>query len=277
LGLRPGELSAELEHLTALTGVHLPFGQSSQVFEQLALVRASPQRIDKTTQAMGREMAAVEAEWITDSHAEPYLQPVERHGGAPRRRSGTVDATKVHPSQARDASDEGWRDLKIGGWFETTARPPTSPEDVWEIEAHHITSDCDIVEAERFGDLLWAMGVHRRAHLADELIFGADGAEWIGKLVEFHFPQAIQSVDWFHAADYLPPVAALAGMSALARQAWLQHARENLWEGRLDALIAACQALVTTGGTEDAAQKTPTSFSNNRQRLNSPDYRAKGY
>lgn len=277
LGLRPGELSAELEQLTALIGVHLPFGQSSQVFEQLTLVRVSPQSIDKTTQAMGQEMAAVEAEWITDSQAEPYLQQLERHGDAPRRLYGTLDATKVHTSQARNAGEGGWRDLKIGGWFETPARPPTSPEDAWASEAHHITYYCDIVEAERFGDRLWATGVQRRAHLADELICVADGAEWIWKLVEFHFPQAIQIVDWFHAAEYLPPVAALAGTSALARQAWLQHAREDLWDGRLDALIAACQALVTTGGKEDAAQKALTYFSNNRHRLNYPDYRAKGY
>jgi hypothetical protein len=31
LGLRPGEMSAELESLTAMTGAQLPFGQSSQL------------------------------------------------------------------------------------------------------------------------------------------------------------------------------------------------------------------------------------------------------
>jgi hypothetical protein len=42
LGLRPREMSAELESLTAMTGVQLPFAQSSQLFEALTLVLCQP-------------------------------------------------------------------------------------------------------------------------------------------------------------------------------------------------------------------------------------------
>ena len=52
LGLRPGQMSAELE---SLSGVQLPFGQSSQLFEWLRLVSLSDHRVAKATQAMGQK------------------------------------------------------------------------------------------------------------------------------------------------------------------------------------------------------------------------------
>jgi transposase len=43
--------------------------------------------------------------------------------------------------------------------------------------------------------------------IAHELIFLEDGAEWIWNLVQEHYPEAVQIVDWFHATEYITPVA----------------------------------------------------------------------
>jgi len=56
LGVCPREMSAELESLTAMTGVQLPFQQSSQLFEELTLVSVSDHSVAKATQAMGSEV-----------------------------------------------------------------------------------------------------------------------------------------------------------------------------------------------------------------------------
>jgi hypothetical protein len=128
LGLRPGELSAELESLSALTGVQLSFAQGSTLFQSLTLVGLSPQSMDKATQAIGAEMEHVEQEWKRVSQDAQQLQKQESEPTRPTRLYGALDATKVHTSEHRDEKDEGWRDLKLGVWFETDAHPPEQPD-----------------------------------------------------------------------------------------------------------------------------------------------------
>jgi hypothetical protein len=93
------------------------------------------------------------------------------------------------------------------------------------------TQEGNCQEAENFGNLLWATGFQCHAPLAKELIFVGDGAEWIWNLVEYHYPQAVQIVDWFHAAAYLTPVASLAGSTPEAIGAWGKQVRDDLLDG----------------------------------------------
>lgn len=67
LGLRPNQMSAELERLGGMTGVEISFGKGSQLFESLTLVKLSNQSLDKAAQAYGREMEKVEQEWLQDA------------------------------------------------------------------------------------------------------------------------------------------------------------------------------------------------------------------
>jgi hypothetical protein len=144
LGLRPGELSAEMESLTGMTGAQLPFEKASELFERLTSVGVSHQSIDKTTQAMGGEMMQLEESWIRESHDAAALETQERQGQGPQRLYGTLDATKVHTDERRDEKDNGWRDLKVGAWFVTEAKPPQQPDEPWEVEARDITYFCDV-------------------------------------------------------------------------------------------------------------------------------------
>ena len=188
-----------------------------------------------------------------------------------------MDATKVHTDEKRSADDNGWRDLKVGAWFVTEAKPPQQPEDPWDVEAREISYFCDILEAEKLGPLLWATGFQRRALKAQELIFLGDGAEWIWNLVGEYFPQAVQIVDWFHAVEHLTPLAQAAFADEEEAHLWHEQVRTHLWEGQVDGVIAACTALVAAGKGGEVARKTAAYFSNNRQRMNYTNYRGKGY
>ena len=81
---------------------------------------------------------------------------------------------------------------------------------------------CDIQEAADCAKLVWATGRHYRADLAEELIFVCDGAQWIWRLVEDNFPPAIQILDWYHAVEYLTPIAQALYLDASEQAAWLQ-------------------------------------------------------
>ena len=274
LGLRPGELSAEMESLTAMTGVQLPFEQSSQLFEELTLVSVSDHSVAKSAQAMGSEVQTLEGEWVAQSEDEDWLQEQVRLAERPQRLYGALDAAKVH---VRGEKEHPWRDMKVGVWFTTTAAPPQAPDEEWDIQATDMSYYCDVSQAQAFGKLLWATGCQRQAQLAAELIFLGDGAEWIWNLVQEHYPEAVQIVDWFHATEYIAPVANTAFSDQDAREVWIKQVRAHLWEGEFDAVIAAFDRFVAHKQAGEAARKAVTYFTNNRHRMDYPTYRAKGY
>jgi hypothetical protein len=272
LGLRPGQMSAELESLSGMTGAQLPFGQGSNLFEALTLISLSDQSLAKATQAMGEEVKALEQEWLAHSRDEAWLQEQKRLAERPQRLYGSLDAAKVH---IRGEQEHPWRDLKVGTWFTTTVEPPQNPDDDWDIQATDVSYYCDIQEAQQFGHLLWATGCQRQAQLADELIFLGDGAEWIWNLVQDHYPEAVQIVDWFHAAEYIAPVANAAFTDKDKRQAWIKQVRTDLWDGKLEQVIEAFERFTEHHRAQEAASKAVTYFTNNRHRMDYPTYRAK--
>lgn len=275
LGLRPNGMSAELERLAGMMGVQMPFAQGSQVFAELTLTPLSDQALDKAAQAYGEEVEREEATWQAESEGADALLLRERETSPPLRLYGALDGTQVHTRS--DEGESPWRELKIGSWFKARGHPPKGPDGDWRIEAYNITHYTDICPAQQFGQLVWASGVQRHAQLARELIFLGDGAEWIWNLVDEHFPQAVQIVDWFHACQYLTSVAQVVSRDDEERHRWLEQVRSDLWEGRLDAVIATCQAQVNPQQQEDPAAKAVTYFSNNRHRMDYATYRAQGY
>jgi len=277
LGLRPGEMSAEVESLVGMTGALMTFAKGSELFEQLTLTSVSPQSMDKATQSMGAEMMKVEGEWLRASEEGLALRAQERAAKDGRRLYGALDATKVHTHERQEAEDQGWRDLKVGAWFVTDAPPPDKPQAEWDIRAEQVTYFCDFAEAKQFSKLLWATGFQRRALQASELIFLGDGAEWIWNLVHDNYPDAIQIVDWFHAVERLAGVAKAAFQDAATQSKWREKVSTLLWEGKVLHVIQACQALAEGERGQEEARQAVTYFSNNASRMDYATYRRKGY
>lgn len=277
LGLRPGEMSAELESLLGMVGALLPFEKGTGLVERLMLVKASPQSTDKATEAMGGEVMRVEEEWKATSWDAEAINAQEREGKKGPRLYGSLDAVKYHDREKRNEDDEGWRDLKVGVWFETDAKPPSKPDEDWEIRARNITYYCDIVEAERFGELVWATGFQRKALQAQEIVFLGDGADWIWNLVDEQYPQAVQIVDWFHATEHLGTVAKAAYADPVEQRQWLDRVKADLWAGAMDKVIAAFEVLTTEGKGGGEPRKAAAYFEKHRQRMDYAAFRAKGY
>lgn len=276
LGLRPNQMSAEVERLAGLVGVQTAFGKGSQLFEELTLVSLSDHSLDKSAQAYGQAVEDMEQGWQAEAADQEVQLQRKREARPVLRLYGAMDGALMH---IRGAEDNVWRELKMGAWFQARGRPPKTPDGQWRIQAENITYFADVCEAQTFGELLWASGLQRNADQAVELIFIGDGAAWIWRLVEQYFPQAIQIVDWFHACEYLVEVARAALPETNQRQAWLTTIRTALWHGELDTVINACQARVhpERKPEDDPAQKAVTYFTNNRHRMDYPTYRKHGY
>jgi len=274
-GLRPNAMSAEVERLAALVGVQMPFAQASVIFSELTLTSLSDQSIDKATQSYGQTVEKVETDLYQqaveqDTELEPHPRPLRLYG--------SIDGGRVQ-IRAPQGQPQPWRELKIGAWFQARGEPPKTPDGQWAIQAHDITYYSDIMPAEEFGDILWATGVERGAEQAQEVIILGDGARWIWDLVDLHFPYAVQIVDWFHASEYLAPVAKSVFKNKQQQEDWIGKVRDKLWYGKLDAVIAACQEHVQPNlkAEDDPAQQAVTYYINNRHRMDYPTYRKNGY
>jgi hypothetical protein len=170
LGLRPGQMSAELESLSGMTGAQLSFGQGSHLFEALTLISLSDHSLAKATQAIGSEVQAQEKEWVAQSQDEAWWQEQDRLAEWPKRLYGSLDAAKVH---IRGEEEDPWPDLKVGigsGTIESGCKQIVSQRlkiagAIWDL-------DNAIKTAKARAALLsgqWNTITSRREHLAPPL------------------------------------------------------------------------------------------------------------
>jgi len=288
LGLTPGGVTPGLAELLALAGIELAFDASRRWIEKYLLFTVSENTIRAATEARGARQQAREQDDQTRSQDEAWLQERLRTVTAiPRRLYGSLDAAKVRiqprDGQAKEAETEAWRDMKVGCWYELEAVLPThrSSRQRHQAEraqgayrAKRLRYFCDIAEAAQFGELLWTRGCQALADLAQELVFVCDGALWIWNLIGRYYPQAVQIVDWYHALQHLEKVAALAFAVGEERQGWLERVSEQLWQGQIPEVIAACQGLVNRCAQ---IQTEAQYFYQNAERMAYARFRAAGY
>jgi hypothetical protein len=271
LGFRAGALSTALQEAIALIGTHLPFELASDLFERLTQVSISDNGVREATEQIGQERLEVDQTWV-EAAWDPQRQELPTGPEEiPDRLYGSVDETSVR-------TEERWRKPKLGSWYTTDKPPRDEPPEEWEPRAKDMSYYADILEAEEFGRLMYLTGLERGADKAKELIFVADGAPWIWKCVEEHFPRAVQIVDWYHAAERIWEVAhAVYGESSNLAVVWAEKQLTALWQGSVDKVLAAIEPHADFEDQDDPARQAMVYFRNNRHRMRYPEFRRAGY
>lgn len=261
LGIQPGQMSKEVIKLAALVGIQEAFGTSRDLLARMTLLELSPNSIRKACQMVGEQVIAGEQTLQADSQD---LERQREHARLtpPKQLCGSLDGFMV-------LFEDGWHEVKGGTWWSQDERG----------QAQNIHYYVDTTRADRFSDLVWATGFDHLADQVDDLIFVTDGAEWIERIITRHFPHATLIIDWFHACEYLTPVAALAHSAAAQREDWLNRVTTDLWEGRIAHVIKACRPFVRPHlkPDDDPAQQAIRYFFNQRHRMDYPTYRDLNY
>jgi hypothetical protein len=279
-GIVPGQTTFALASLLGVLGVEVSFEEASQLAERFLLFRVSDNTVRKQTEGYGNAQAQAEKEWIEKAEDEKSLQvrqrSLEHHSG---RMYASIDGAHV-PLQHE------WRELKTLCWYKveknrlsTSRKHPRQPVGEQSyLQAQDMKYHCDITEAEPFGRLLWATGLQNHVDTYDEIVFVNDGAVWIWRLVEKYFPQAVQIVDWYHASQYLTPIAETAfGADTERARQWLAQARTDLWEGHIQEVIRSCRTFLHHTACGAFAQKAITYYTNNEKRMDYARFRQQGY
>jgi hypothetical protein len=268
MGIEAGQVTAGLAELLALAGVEVAFEEATRWLEHYLLFRVSDNTLRKETERFGELQKVQEEEWEKKSQDEAWLQQRQRElGKQPGRLYGSLDGVMA-PLVGE------WRELKNIAWYrvekvrayQKRRRHARRVGEQTDLQAQEITYHCDFKTGDEFGDLFWASACQRQADLYEELVFVCDGATWIWRLIERHFPHAVQIVDWYHASEYLPPIAeATFSPGTQQYHDWLENARSLLWEGQIDKLLLACQQLSSQAPT--AVHKAVTYFTHNQKRM----------
>jgi hypothetical protein len=287
-GIEPGKVTAGLAHLIALSGIKEAFDEGRKWLKEYLLFEVSENTIRSETQKMGELQRQADQDLVKDMQDVKSLQQRERNQPtAPDILYGSIDAAKVRieprdPQEKAVEKRETWRDLKAGCWYEgevvpvrqqsTRQKEKVQREGV-ALRAKNKKYFCDIAEAKKFGKLLWATGCAAGADRTRLLVFICDGAVWIWNLIAQYFPHAIQIVDWYHAADRLKRIAEEAFLNLEERQTWLMQVTEDLWQGRVEAVIEACRPLAKKSKW---AKQSLTYYRNNLERMRYDQFRASG-
>ncbi|MFZ5819366.1 MAG: ISKra4 family transposase [Chloroflexota bacterium] len=289
LRLNPGAVTIGLSNLLSLAGIQFSFQESCAWLKEFLLFEVSENTVRQETERMGQIRMKIEKEWIAQSQREDWLQMRQRQDEpVADTLYCAIDAAKTRTEPRPKAGQtkephEDWRDVKCLVWFEAEEVPSArqkvrerSKTARQEVPRRAVRKQyaCDITDSTQFGELLWATGCQGNADRCSRLVFLGDGAPWIWNLVQTHFPHAIQIVDWYHAEEHLEQVARAAFAADVhQQQAWLENTKQALWEGQVEDVIQACQALAKR--CEEAA-KNARYFSEHSERMRYNRFRKQG-
>jgi len=215
LGIAHTEFSPAVRNAASLMGAEVAFGRGAMLMEELTGIRISKRKHREISEATGATLGT------------PKIPPRDKCAGGP-----AVEDLYISTDGKMAPTLEAWREVKIGAIFEARPDSHNRPE---RLRTHYIG---DVMKAEAFGWELYraaeGMGVKR----AKRTIVLGDGAAWIWNIAEFHFPDAVQIVDWYHATERLWTVAnaSFTEGSDEARD-WVARCEKLLAASRVETVI----------------------------------------
>ena len=260
-----------------LSGAMGSFEQAEEAFARIGHVSMSDSTIWRRVDKWGAQFAALEKERQAAAQRQAQRGAVGRPKSKSAQRLGVgIDGAKIHIRQ------EGWKELKVGCLFEIEVRPIFDPETKEWLEQGHAVNNSYLAHLggpERFGEMMWAAAHHRgwEQHYDTQAI--GDGAPWIWNLVNLHFYDSLQTIDYYHATEHLSKAADLLYPAAqAAAHRWLNRTKTLLFQGHADQ-IASTLAQAALGHTQPHQELRTEAdyFDKHKRRMQYLEFREDGY
>jgi hypothetical protein len=257
-----------------------PFAKAAGLLEDLAGVRLTAKRVERSAEASGAAKAAADrgrAALITARTLVP-LPP----SPLPDKLYAAIDGTGV-PVTAKEAAgrdgkgEDGrarTREVKLAVFFTQDkiddegypVRDPGSSSYLATFEPSSV-----------FAGLVEAEGTRRGANHVRQLTILGDGAAWIWTIATEKFPGATQIVDLYHAREHLHELTrVLEFMLGDQREQWLAARLDDLDHGDIDGICAAARIYPLLGSKKDDLDKALAYFENNAPRMRYKWFRSRG-
>ena len=275
LGMEHTFVSPAALRMIGIAAARTSFEGASALLRELAGLALAPKTVERHAEALGREIAGDESRII---EPEPCDAPTVYLGldgtGVPARKTEVEGRCGKQPDGSAKTREAKLVVVWSAQTTDNDGRPVRDPGSATYNAAIEsiATRDTD-TEPAPFARRILREAERRGFDNAPRQVVLGDGAPWIWNFTDEHFPDAIQIVDIFHAKGHLFEVAkTIYGSASEIGEQWARKRREELDEGRVDEVIAA---LRSHAGTCEA-RKNAEYFSNNRERMNYPTFRAMG-
>ena len=278
LGMAQTSCSPAVTRMVGLAAALVSFAESSELLGELAGVPVDAKQVERTAEALGREIAADEKVVVEPAPAGEiaptmYLGfdgtgiPVRkeelegRQGKQPDGSAKTREVKLCAVWSAESRDDEGWPVRDAGSVSYSAAIESAAQRDVDQAPSEF--TERGLREAQR-------RGFDRAAR---QVVIG-DGAPWIWNLASEYFPHAIQILDRYHAKEKLYTIAKdIYGPQSDLWKPWAKQRGDELDAGDLAALI---HALAPHVSDSEEARKGVGYFTGNQERMKYPEFEA-GY
>ena len=235
-----------------------PYGQAAEHLRREHGIRISKRFVEKLTQMVGEF-------WLErdDEEAEAALRgkviPLATCEQAPESCCVLADGTMVH-------ADGEWHEVRVG----TVCSK--------EKGRKRKSSIARFADAQRFGADLWRKACQHGYLQASRRAFLSDGSHWIRAIAELHFPDAVQTLDWYHLSEHLSKCAnEVFGEGTEQSRQWAAQMRQTMKEGKVNqGLSEVDKLLVRSDNKRKAKHELITYLTNNRDRVDYPRYRGLG-
>lgn len=296
-GLSQHQRSPGVQRLVARLSARLTHEEGAEAVSQVVPVTISARQVGQVLQPIGeaflaREDHQVQQVWEQGAHqhlgeaqwqeeAGPRIPrlSVEMDGVMARLRRGSVSL------EADECECQGdvYREVKVGAIFHGEPGRERSElvPGVCVDTPGPLRSVARRTTAEEGGPRRSALARQNGLLRAQQVVILGEGATWIGKLADEQFPGAVPIVDESHAREHVWDVARAAfALDIERRDSWAHRVIDLLSDGNVEEVIAAIETLPSLSpepGKMKSVQETEAEYvRTNRQRMNSPVFRAQG-
>ncbi len=276
LGMEGTSLSPAVTRMVGLSAAMLSFQESAELIDKLAAVPVDAKQVERTAEALGREIAQDERAVVEPSPPSTPTMYLGMDGtGVPMRASELVGREGKQPNGSSKT-----REVKLVTVWTAEGRDkegtPVRDEGSISYSAaieSAAARDTDQTPSE-FAQRVDREARRRGFDQANRRVVLGDAAPWIWNIADEQFPGAIQIVDLFHAKGHLWDVAkAIYGASSDLGEQWAKQRRDELDHGKLGAVLAA---LRVHADSNEEARKCLDYVIRNRHRMRYPKFRAQG-
>jgi hypothetical protein len=280
LGVAGASMSPGLRAMSDKAAAAVPFAPAAGLLADLAGVRLTVKRVERSAEASGAAQAAASRSraGLIAGHKLVPMPP----DPLPDKLYIVIDGTGVPVTSKETAGREGkgedgrarTREVKMGVFF-------TQDEldaDGYPVRDRASSSYIATFEpAAAFQRLVRAEGIRRGAGHVRQLTVLGDGAAWIWNLAAATFPEATHIVDLYHAREHLHSLTrSLEFMLLDHKDEWLAARLEDLDYGDIDGIEAAVREYPLDGTKKDEAEKELGYFLNNAPRMRYHWFRSRG-
>src|SRR6202041_2232520 len=278
LGIENTSLSPALTRMVGAVGAMVSFEEGSELLTDLAGVAVDAKQVERTAEALGKQIAEDERRCVEPSSTLPMPQTLYLGmdgTGIPLRAEELVGRSGKQPDGSAKTGEVKLCTIWSAEAQDKEGTPIRDAGSVTYSAALESACTLDTAAARSpFAKRVWREATRRRFCQAPRRVVLGDGAPWIWNIADDQFPEATQIVDRYHAKQHLSDLGkALYGLTAPRAAPWAERRKEELDTGRFQALLTAIRRQLPRS---DAARRCLHYFQTNRERMRYPEFHAHG-